>query len=85
MNPQIAQLFIIFLYLLLAAVVIRALLSWLPISPRNEFARFVFRVTEPLLEPVRRILPRTGVIDFSGAVVIILLLVMIAVVRRVSA
>ena len=85
MNPQIAQLFIIFLYLLVAAVVIRSLLTWFPISPRNEFARLLFRITEPLLDPVRRIMPRTGFIDLSATVVVILLIVMIAVIRRVSA
>ena len=85
MNPQIAQLFIIFLYLLVAAVVIRSLLTWFPISPRNEFASLLFRITEPLLDPVRRIMPRTGFIDLSATVVVILLIVMIAVIRRVSA
>jgi uncharacterized protein YggT (Ycf19 family) len=42
-------------------------------------------VTEPLLEPVRRIMPRTGIIDLSALIVIILLYVMISVVDRVTA
>ncbi|GIW13270.1 MAG: hypothetical protein KatS3mg062_0709 [Tepidiforma sp.] len=85
MNDTVAQLFTLFLWLLIVAVFLRSLLSWFPISQDNELARLLYRVTEPLLEPVRQMLPRTGMIDFSGMVVIILLYVMIAVVERAAA
>lgn len=84
MNESVAQLFILFLWLLILAVFLRSLMSWFPISLDNEVARFLYRVTEPLLDPVRRVLPRTGMIDFSGLVVILLLYVMMEVVRRVA-
>lgn len=84
MNESVAQLFILFLWLLILAVFLRSLMSWFPISQDNEVARFLYRVTEPLLDPVRRVLPRTGMIDFSGLVVILLLYVMMEVVRRVA-
>jgi YggT family protein len=85
MNDTVASLFTLFLWLLILAVFLRSLLSWFPISQDNEAARLLYRITEPLLEPVRRVLPRTGMIDFSGMVVIILLYVMIEVVRRAAA
>lgn len=85
MNDTVASLFILFLWLLILAVFLRSLLSWFPISQDNEVARLLYRVTEPLLEPVRRVMPRTGMIDFSGMVVIILLYVMMEVVRRAAA
>lgn len=85
MNDSVAQLFTLFLWLLILAVFLRSLLSWFPVSQDNEVARLLYRVTEPLLDPVRRVLPRTGMIDFSGMVVIILLYVMIAVVERAAA
>lgn len=84
MNDTVASLFTLFLWLLILAVFLRSLLSWFPISRENEAARLLYRITEPLLEPVRRVLPRTGMIDFSGMVVIILLYVMIEVVRRAA-
>jgi YggT family protein len=84
MNDTVASLFTLFLWLLILAVFLRSLLSWFPISQDNEAARLLYRITEPLLEPVRRVLPRTGMIDFSGMVVIILLYVMIEVVRRAA-
>lgn len=55
-------------------VIIRAIFSWLPERHRyNEFYRFVYAITEPPLERIRRVLPRTGGVDLSPIVLIILL------------
>lgn len=81
MNDTVAQLFSLFIWLLIIALILRSLLSWFPIDRNNQFARLLANITEPLLEPVRRIMPRTGMIDLSGMVVIILLYVMLEVVR----
>jgi YggT family protein len=85
LNHQIALIFTTILYVLIGLVIARSLMSWFPVSPRNPFARFLQDATEPLLGPVRRILPRTGMIDFSAMVVIVLLYVMIYAVQQVSA
>ncbi len=82
MNHEVAQVFTFFLYVLIVAVIGRSLMSWFPVSPANQFVRLLNRVTEPLLEPVRRILPRTGFIDLSGLAVILLLYLMIMVIGR---
>lgn len=84
MNEQIALVFSTFLYILILLIIARSLMSWFPVSPGNPFVRFLHEVTEPLLEPVRRILPRTGMIDFSAMAVIVLLYAMIYAVGRVS-
>ncbi len=84
MNAQVATIFTTFLYVLLIAIVIRSLMSWFPMSRNNPFARLVHQITDPMIEPVRRILPRTGMIDLSGMVVIVLLYVAIAVVNRAA-
>ena len=84
MNDTIATIFVAFLYVLMFAIIIRALLSWFPNAQGSEFARLLHQVTEPLLDPVRRIMPRTGFIDLSAMVVIVLLYVMIEVVRRAA-
>ena len=44
----------------------------------------VFSVTEPVLAPIRRILPQTGMIDFSPLVVIIVLVVIQQVLRELG-
>ena len=49
----------------------RMLLSWVDPAGRNVISGFLIRTTEPILGPVRRALPSTGAIDWSGFVVLI--------------
>ena len=42
-------------------ILIRALLSWVNPDPFNPIVRFLESVTEPILEPIRKIVPRIGV------------------------
>ena len=57
-------------------VIIAAVISWVNPDPRNPIVQFLYRTTEPILRPFRRILPprRTGGIDFSPILVILLIL-----------
>ena len=43
---------------------------------RNPITRTLIDITEPILAPVRRILPSTGMLDFSPMIVLILLQVL---------
>ena len=46
----------------------RAVLSWFPMSPGSALApiaRILVDVTEPVLAPLRRLIPQAGVIDIS--------------------
>ena len=56
-------------------VIAVALISWVSPDPRNPIVRFLYRVTDPILLPFRWILPprRTGGIDFSPLLVILLI------------
>jgi YggT family protein len=51
-------------------IIIRALISWVNPDPWNPIVQFLVRVTEPVLAPIRRRLPMTG-IDFSPIVAIL--------------
>jgi len=51
-------------------VVIRALVSWVNPDPWNPIVRFLHQVTEPVLRPIRRLLPASP-IDFSPIIVIL--------------
>ena len=54
------------------AIFIRAVLSWF--SPRpNALTILLDRITEPILAPLRRIVPQAGMFDFTPLVAIILL------------
>lgn len=53
-------------------VIIRALISWVSPNPYNPIVQFLYRVTEPVLWRVRRLLPLGGIgIDFSPLIVIL--------------
>ena len=51
----------------------RMLISWVDPAGTNELSRFLIRATEPFLGPIRRALPTTGAIDWSGFIVLIVL------------
>jgi YggT family protein len=53
------------LQILWIAILIRVLLSWFPIDPSNPIIRVLFEVTEPVLAPFRRVIPRIGMLDLS--------------------
>ncbi len=53
-------------------IIIRALISWVNPDPWNPIVRFLYQVTEPVLRPIRRRLPFTG-IDFSPIIVILVI------------
>ena len=68
----LARVLNIALYIYMWIIIIRALISWVSPSPYNPIVRFLYRVTEPVLRPVRRILPLQGLgIDFSPVIVIL--------------
>ena len=57
-------------------MIIAAVISWVNPDPRNPIVQFLYRTTEPILRPFRKILPprRTGSIDFSPILVILLII-----------
>jgi len=60
--------------LLTYLIIIRALLSWIPsVDYRHPLMSLLIRVTDPILLPVRRVLPPAGGFDLSPLVAILLL------------
>lgn len=55
------------------AIFIRAILSWFPISQGNILVNIVFQLTEPILAPLRRVIPPLGAMDLSPLIAIIIL------------
>ena len=58
---KMAELILTVLYWL---ILIRALISWVNPDPFNPVVQFLTRTTEPILQPIRRLLPPMG-IDIS--------------------
>jgi YggT family protein len=59
--------------ILKAAIVVRVISSWLPISPYSRWIRWSFQLSEPILAPFRRIIPTFGALDVSPIVAYIVL------------
>lgn len=47
------------------ALVVRVISSWLPVSPYSAWIRWSYLLSEPILAPLRRIVPGFGGIDFT--------------------
>lgn len=56
------------LYYMSFVIAFRALISWVSPDPRNIIVQLVYTITEPILEPLRRIIPPIGIIDFSALI-----------------
>lgn len=50
-------------------IIIRIVLSWVPHNPYNQTIQFLYKITDPVLDPVRKIIPPFRGIDFSPIIV----------------
>ena len=59
-------------------IFVRVIMSWMQTSSNNQFSRMIYQVTEPVLEPIRKMIPPVGGgIDLSPVIVIILIQIII--------
>jgi len=74
-----SQIILIIIQILTFVIFLRVILSWIVIMMRtsNEFLisayRILEQITDPILAPLRRIIPSAGGLDFSPMIAIILL------------
>lgn len=55
-------------------IIASALISWVNPDPYNPIVRFLYRVTEPVLRPIRNKIGISAGIDFSPMIVILIIL-----------
>ncbi len=55
------------------AIVVRVLLSWFNVDPFNPIIAFLDQITEPILSPLRRVIPPIGMMDITPIVAVVLL------------
>ncbi len=82
MNTFFVQFVNLLVWVLYIAMIGRVLSSWLNIGPSSPFfpvIRLLYQITEPILAPIRRVLPSFGMMDLSPMVALIL----IGVIQRV--
>jgi len=81
MNPflwLISTLITLYIWILIANAVLSWLVAFNVVNPHNNVVRTIgetlYRLTEPVLRPIRQVLPSLGGLDISPVILIILLL-----------
>jgi YggT family protein len=68
----------LYIYLLIAAAILSWLIAFNVVNTRNQFvssiADFLYRITEPVLRPIRNMLPDLGGLDVSPIILILAIL-----------
>jgi YggT family protein len=68
----------LYIYLLVAAAILSWLIAFNVVNTRNQFvhmlADFLYRITEPVLRPIRNLLPNLGGIDVSPVILILIII-----------
>lgn len=67
----ISSLFTLYIWV----IIIRALISWVSPDPYNPLVQILYKLTEPVLRPLRRLVPphKLGGLDLSPLIAILLL------------
>jgi YggT family protein len=78
----VLQIISLLLQLFELALLARIILSWFPnVDRSNPIIQFLFDVTEPVLRPIRNMLPSSGMFDFSPLIVFLIIQVLTTVLR----
>ena len=64
------------------AILGRVIISWINLSPDNPIVVLLYGITEPILAPIRRVLPSMGMIDLSPMVALIVMMIIQRVLLR---
>lgn len=60
----------VYIFILLA----RCICSWIRVNPYGKIYQFIFSLTEPLMAPIRKIMPKTMMVDFSPMILMFLII-----------
>jgi len=82
LGMSIIGLLTILCYVFFIAIIVRIAFSWIGPDMRNPLFRISYRITEPVLAPVRNLLPPTAGIDFSPMIVTFVLFMILNVLSR---
>ncbi len=68
----------LYVWLLIASAILSWLIAFNVVNTRNQFvsaiADFLYRITEPVLRPIRSILPNLGGLDISPVILILIIM-----------
>lgn len=65
-----------FLLIMQFAIIGRAILSWFDRTGQNPISQVLIQLTDPIIAPIRQIMPRTGMIDLSPMITIFAIIIL---------
>jgi YggT family protein len=78
----IFQVLIYLLWIFEFVLLARILLSWFPnVDRSNPLIQLLYDVTEPILRPIRDMMPQTGMVDFSPLIVFLVIQVLVRILQ----
>lgn len=83
MTQLVASFFTLFGIVYSLLILLRVLMSWTNPSGGGAFTAFIYQVTEPVLAPIRRLLPPMGGLDWSPFIAMLLLSLVIRLFSRI--
>lgn len=81
---SIIDLLKVIIWVYIISLLIQAVMSWIGSAHGNPVAPLVQSLTEPLLRPVRRVIPNIGALDLSPLVVILILNILLIIIDNIS-
>ena len=70
----LARLITTVLDIMMWLIIARSLTSWFPNARHNRIVEVLYQVTDPILVPLGRLIPRIGMIDISPMVAVLVLI-----------
>ena len=58
------------------AIIARSLTTWFPTARNNPVVQILYQITDPILIPLSRVIPRAGMFDFTPMVAVIVLFIL---------
>ena len=81
MGVELANLLLSIIQILSLLIFARAIFSWFDPGFSSQIGRLLFQITEPIIAPIRQVLPQMGMLDLSVFVTLILLMILQQLIR----
>jgi YggT family protein len=76
MGAELAGLLLNVIQILMLLIFARAIFSWFDPGFTSQIGRIIFQITEPIIAPIRQVLPPMGMLDLSVLVALLLLMIL---------
>ncbi len=81
MGAELASLLLTIIQILSLLIFVRAIFSWFDPGFSSQIGRMIYQITEPIIAPIRQVLPPMGMLDLSVLVALVLLMILQQLIR----